>query len=115
MGGYGPDQIKRTRGGAKAPSIVGDGCNLTFLTDLVGVQSDVSGGLDTGEELVVRLHTRGSIRSVVCETTAGSVVGTLAAFLGLSRLIGCLEQGVDYVAVVEAASFSRCSVKVFRR
>ncbi|WP_024879203.1 hypothetical protein [Methylosinus sp. LW3] len=115
MGGYAPDQIKKTKGGAAPPTIVGDGCDLAFQTDLVGVQSRISGGLNKNDELVISLHVQGSIRSVVCETKAGAVVGTLAAFRGLSRLIGCLEQGVGYVAVVEAASFSRCSVKVFRR
>jgi hypothetical protein len=115
MGGYGPDQIKKRKVGAAQPAVVGDGCDLAFQTDLVGVQSSISSALNRGDELLVRLCIKGSIRSVVCETTVGAVVGTLAAFRGLSRLIGCLEQGVDYVAVVETASFSRCSVKVFRR
>lgn len=115
MGGYGPDQIKKTKRGTSPPTIVGDGCDLVFQTDLVGVQSSVSSGLNKGEALAVCIHVRGSIRSVVCETSAGSVVGTLAAFRGLSRLIGCLEQGVGFVAVVETASYSRCAVKVFRR
>lgn len=115
MGGYAPDQIKKTKGGATPPIVVGDGCDLEFQTDLVGVQSNISEGLDKGGELVISLRVHREIRSVVCETTAGAVVGTLAAFRGLSRLIGCLEQGVSYVAIIEAASFSRCSVKVFRR
>lgn len=115
MGGYAPDQIKKTKGGAAPPAVAGDGCDLAFQTDLVGVQSSISGGLNKDDELVVSLRFQGRIRSVVCETAAGAVVGTLAAFRGLSRLIGCLEQGVGYAAVVETASFSRCSVKVFRR
>ncbi len=115
MGGYAPEQIRKTRGGAAPPNVVGDGCDLTFQTDLVGVQSSISKTLLTGDELGIRLHIRGQIRSALCETSAGEVVGTLAAFRGLSRLIGCLEQGVEYVAVVETATFSRCTVKVFRR
>lgn len=115
MGGYAPDQIKKTKGGAVPPTVVGDGCDLAFQTDLVGVQSRISSALIKDDELLVRLRIKDSIKSVVCESAAGAVVGTLAAFRGLSRLIGCLEQGVAYVAVVETASFSRCSVKVFRR
>ena len=115
MGGYAPDQIKKTKGGAKSPASIGDGCDLAFQTDLVGVQSSISAELNKDDELTVCLRIQGKIRSVVCETTAGAVVGTLAAFRGVSRLIRCLEQGVAYVAFVETASFSRCSVKVFRR
>lgn len=115
MGGYAPDQIKKAKGGAAPPSIVGDGCDLSFHTDLVGVQSTLSSGLRKDDELAVGLRVHGRIKSVVCETRDGAVVGTLAAFLGLSRLIACVEQGVAYVAVIETASFSRCSVKVYRR
>lgn len=115
MGGYSPDQINKTKGGAAPPRVVGDGCDLAFQTDLVGVRSSISAGLNKDDQLVVSLHIQGQIRSVVCETAAGAAVGTLAAFRGLSRLIGCLERGVVYVAIVETASFSRCSVKVFRQ
>lgn len=115
MGGYAPDQIKKTKGGAAPPAVVGDGCDLAFQTDLVGVQSSIAAGLNKDDELVVTLRRQGEIRSAVCQTSAGDVVGTLAAFRGLSRLMGCLEQGVPYAAVVETASFSRCSVKVFRQ
>ncbi len=115
MGGYAPDQIKKSKGGAAPPTVVGDGCDLEFQTDLVGVQSTVSAGLNKGAILLVSLRAQGHIRSVVCETAGGAVVGTLAAFRGLSQLMGCLEQGVGYVALIEEASFSRCSVKVFRR
>lgn len=80
-----------------------------------GVQSGVSGDLQMGDILLVGLVVHGMTRSVVCQTSAGAVVGTLAAFRGLSRLIGCMEQGVEYVAIVEVASFSRCSVRVNRR
>lgn len=115
MGGYAPDQIKKTRGGAPPPAVIGDGCELVFQTDLVGVQSAVSSGLSKSDELAVGLRIQGRIKSVVCETKDGVVVGTLAAFLGLSRLIACVEQGVAYVAVIETASFSRCSVTVSRK
>ncbi|WP_299819167.1 hypothetical protein [uncultured Roseibium sp.] len=115
MAGYAPDQIKKIKGGIAPPTIVGDGSALAFQTDLVGVQSNISEGLNKDDELTVSILTQGKIRSAVCETADGAVVGTLAAFLGLSRLIGDLERGIGYVAVVEFASFSRCSVKVFRR
>lgn len=31
-GGYAPDQIKKTRGGATPPTVFGDGCDLRFQT-----------------------------------------------------------------------------------
>jgi hypothetical protein len=115
MGGYAPEQVKKSQGGAAPPTIVGDGCDLQFYTDLVGVRAQVSATLSVSETLSVSLRAQGAVRSAVCSTAAGEVVGTLAAFRGLSRLIGCIESSVQYVAHVEFASATRCAVRVVRR
>lgn len=115
MAGFGPNLVRRTRRGA-APSVVhGDGCDLEFSVDLVGVRSEVSAKLRTGEILLVGLRAHGVVHSAACTTQRGEVVGTLAAFVGLARLIGCLEGGAHYLAEVEVASATRCAVKVMRR
>jgi hypothetical protein len=114
MGGFAANQAKKTLGGA-APSVVGDGCDLQFHTDLVGIRAEVSVLLRPGETLYVRLLPQGSARSVICATEAGGIVGTLAAFRGLANLIACMEIGVQYVALVETASATRCSVFVIRQ
>lgn len=56
MGGNAPEQIKKTKGGAAPPTVVGDGCDLVFQTDLVGVQSSISTALNKDDELSVRLR-----------------------------------------------------------
>jgi hypothetical protein len=115
MGGYSPEQVKRSRGGAAVPTVVGDGCDLQISSDLVGVRTQVSAALTVGATLIVSLLARGPVRSVVCATDRDEIVGTLAAVRGLSKLIGCIENGVEYVADVEFASATRCAVRVFRR
>lgn len=115
MGGFGLDKSKKTSGGPIPARPLGDGCDLSFRTDLVGVRSEVSEKLMQGERLEVLLITKAATNAAVCRTAGGDVVGTLAAFRGLARLIACLESGATYVAHVEAASPSRCSVEVLRR
>jgi hypothetical protein len=115
MAGFATNQVRRSRWGAKPSLVEGDGCNLRFTTDLVGVRSEVSATLAQGDPLDVRIRQRGEIRSAVCETAAGEVVGTLAAFVGLARLLACMEGGASYLAYVHLASSTRCSVEVLRR
>lgn len=84
---------------AEKTSVANEKSALAFQTDLVGVQSSLSEGLKKDDELLVSVRIQGEIRSAVCETSDGAVVGTLAAFRGLSNLIGSLEKGAAYVAV----------------
>ncbi|WP_145723499.1 hypothetical protein [Mesorhizobium tianshanense] len=91
-----------------------DGCDVRFNVDLVGVRPDQVKGLETGEALLVQISENGKWRSLVCVTNGGGIVGTLAAFQGLARLIACVETGARYIAIVEVASATRCSVEVIR-
>lgn len=115
MAGFPANHVRRSRWGAKPSQIVSDGCALRFTTDLVGVRSDVSSRLTQGDRLEVSIRRRGDTRSAVCVTATGDVVGTLAAFVGLARLLACMESGVTYLAYVHVASATRCSVEVALR
>lgn len=115
MAGFPSNQVRRSRWGAKPSRIVGDGCDLKFTTDLVGVRSDVSSRLEFGDQLDVTIRRVGEIRSAVCVTATGEVVGTLAAFVGLARLLTCMENGAIYFASVQVTSATRCSVEVSRQ
>lgn len=114
MAGFSPRHIQRAPGGA-APTRIGDGCDLSFRLDLVGIRTEVTSRLTAGEILVVRLVQHGSARSVVCTNRTGDAAGTLAAFRGLAQLIGCIDASATYVAIVEHASATRCSVQVIRQ
>lgn len=112
MAGFSSKPVRRTRWGASPSRIVGDTCDLMFITDLVGVRTEISAALHSGEELRVSIRRRGEIRSAVCETRSGETVGALAAFIGLARLLRCIDEGVKYRAIVQFASATRCSVEV---
>lgn len=114
MAGFSPRHIQRAPGGA-APTRVGDGCDLQFRLDLVGIRTEVTSQLATGEILAVRLVEQGPARSVVCTNRTGDCAGTLAAFRGLAQLIGCINAGVIYIAIVEHSSATRCAVQVIRQ
>ncbi len=115
MAGFPSNQVRRSRWGAEPSRMVGDGCDLRFTTDLVGVRSDISSRLEFGDQLSVRINRFGEIRSAVCVTAEGEVVGTLAAFVGLARLLTCMENHAIYFARVQVASATRCSVEVSRQ
>ncbi|ABS61957.1 hypothetical protein Plav_0334 [Parvibaculum lavamentivorans DS-1] len=114
MGGYAVNKGNRNPYQPEDPQGADD-CDLSFTVDLVGVQPEITSSLSFGDELLVTLKTNGAVTSVVCADERGEVAGTLAAFRGLARLIGCLRQGESYVAVVQAASPTRCMVFVRRR
>lgn len=90
-----------------------DPCDLRFRTDLVGVRVGIE-GVEPRDTLAIELRSKGAIRSVVCVSGQGAIVGTLAAFQGLAQLIRCLAQENRYVAVVETVSLTQCTVLVHR-
>jgi hypothetical protein len=104
MAGFAPKQIRRFSPETATPD---ESKREIIRVDLVGIRTDVSSLLSESEILAVALHNAGAIRSVVCVTDRGDVVGTLAGFRGLAHLIGALNEGAQYVAIVEAASSSR--------
>lgn len=112
MAGFSSKPVRRTRWGASPSRVVGDTCDLLFITDLVGIRTEISAALHPGDELTVMVRHRGDVRSAVCETRRGETVGALAAFIGLARLLRCIDEGVRYRAIVQFASATRCSVEV---
>lgn len=91
-----------------------DPCDLEFRLDLVGVRSRTAATLRLGDVLTVEIREHGTARSVVCVASGDRPVGTLAAFRGLAQLIRCLTENKRYIAIVEAASATRCAVLVHR-
>lgn len=113
MGGYAPKGVRQAAT-SRRPVVLEDGCDLRFNVDLVGVRPEQVRDLGTGDVLLVQISESGKWRSLVCVTNGGGVVGTLAAFQGLAQLIACVKTGARYIAVVEFASATRCSVEVMR-
>jgi NADPH-dependent ferric siderophore reductase len=94
--------------------IGGDDCDLRFRTDLMGVRTAIAERVRPGDVLDVALRRDKAMRSVVCQTDAHEVVGALSAFPGLAQLIGCMEKGAKYSALVEKSSARSCTVLVWR-
>jgi NADPH-dependent ferric siderophore reductase len=92
----------------------GDRCDLRFRIDLMGVRSENARRVRPGDVLEVFLVRDGLLRAVICQSDRGERVGALSAFPGLARLIECLEEGVQYSALVEKSSAQSCSVFVSR-
>lgn len=113
MGGYAPKGVRQAAT-SRRPVVLADGCDLRFNVDLVGIRPDQVRGLEAGDSLLVQISENGKWRSLVCVANRGGIVGTLAAFQGLAQLIACVETGARYIAVVEFASATRCSVEVVR-
>jgi|WetSurMetagenome_2_1015567.scaffolds.fasta_scaffold552435_2 hypothetical protein len=111
MGGYLPNRAR--------PGILvqlwrtdNDPNDQIFQVDLVGIRSDVARLLIAGQELEVALISRGEAVSAVCQTLEGNIVGALAAFRGIAKLISNLGRGLRYQAFVVEASATRCEVRV---
>lgn len=79
---------------------------------MVGLQPAVAGILNQGDLLAVDLVPMPPAVSVVCKAPSGQIVGSLSAFLGLTKLIACMKMGVVYRAIVLSASSTRCTVIV---
>lgn len=112
MSGMKPTKPWRFSGGGRA--IEGDGCDIRFRIDLMGVRAPVAAIVRTGDTLDVAIVRDGELRAVVCQTERGERVGSISAFPGLARLIDCMEAGVRYSASVERSSERSCSVLVMR-
>jgi hypothetical protein len=113
MGGYSSSKTRKVAVSELSTTHAQGGCDLQFRVDLVGIRSEISTILVSNDILEVILLSQDQARSVVCRKGT-AVVGTLAAFRGLAKLIACLEQGHEFVAYVEAASSTRCTVLVQR-
>ncbi len=92
----------------------GDGCDLHLTVDWIGVRREAADRVRAGDDLGVDLVHEGGAVGAVCRNDEGAVVGALAAFPGLTRLLDCLAREVSFVAHVEEVSSTRCVVTVSR-
>jgi hypothetical protein len=92
----------------------GSDCDLSFETDLAGVNSAVAGGLGVGDILSVALVEQHGFPTVVCRTSSGQIVGSLANVEDLAQLISCMQQGHSYTATIRDVGATHCTVYVER-
>jgi hypothetical protein len=91
-----------------------DECDLAFAVDLSATRSALRQTVE-GAALDVELVAEGDLEAVVCKRQGtGDVVGSLAAFEGLSQLIDCIRRRNRYVADVIRITGSNCAVRVRR-
>lgn len=109
MGGFPTTKGHRER--RAWPGDGAQGCDIALSTELVGVRRSAVAGVVAGDVLGIGLTPEGA---AVCARADGEVVGALAAFENLARLLDCLADGVDFVARVEEVSPTRCRVAVAR-
>ena len=91
-----------------------DQCDLTFETDLAAVNSTAADKLSVGDELSVVLVDQQGFPTVVCRTSSGELVGSLANVEDLALLIGCIQGGNHYNAIVRDVGSTYCTVFVER-
>lgn len=89
-------------------------CDLNFRVNLVGVKGQAAATLVAGAELSIRPERVGQYVALLCVTSGGDIVGTLAAFVGLAKLVECMQSGIRYQAIVVSVSATSCSVDVKR-
>jgi hypothetical protein len=91
-----------------------DDCDLTFEVDLVSLRPAFR-YVARGDVLDVGLVEEQNLEAVVCtRPVERDVVGSLAAFEGLTKLMDCIRRGNGYVADAIAVSRTSCRVKVRR-
>ena len=91
---------------------VPDECQLSFETDLTGVDPEVLANLEVGDELTVVLHKEGRYLSAVCRNGAGRIAGSLANVEDLATLVSCLQRQFRYIAHVRSVGERFCTVLV---
>lgn len=92
-----------------------DSCDLQIDADLEGIRPDGIKGLNVGDELQVVIMPEAHFKSIVCVRSEGQIVGALSAFTSLTRLMRCLEKGVDYQVLVTEVGKASCHVRGERR
>jgi hypothetical protein len=98
MAGPPPPDRARALAEQRRARNVDDPCDITLRVDLVGVRVEALPSLRLDMMLAVELRTEAPYSALVCCVPGvGNVVGTLAAFPGLSSLISCIQQGNDFV------------------
>ena len=99
---------------AKSGKQVTDECDLAFEVDLVSLRS-AARSVARGDVFDVRLVEEENLEAVVCSRPVErDVVGSLAAFEGLTKLIDCMRRGNRYAADALSVSRTSCKVRVRR-
>jgi hypothetical protein len=105
-----PADPPKAKGGGEAL----DDCDLAFEVNLVSLRP-ASRYVARGDVLDVGLVEDNNLEAVVCtRPVERDVVGSLAAFEGLTKLMDCIRRGNGYVANAIAVSRTSCRVKVRR-
>ncbi|MGY3582880.1 hypothetical protein ACVIGB_008055 [Bradyrhizobium sp. USDA 4341] len=101
-----PAKSKRSQGN--------DECDLIFEVDLSATRPTLRRVVE-GVALDVDLIAENNLETVVCKRQGtGEVVGSLAAFEGLTKLIDCMRRRNRYFASVIRITGSNCAVRVRR-
>jgi len=112
VSGPSPEARKRALAARRQPGAPGNECDLSFTVDLAGVRPDALRTLAVGSTLKVETRTHGPHATLTCVSDAGEVVGSLAAFPGIAKLLACIQVGHRYRASVVDVAPTRCVVTV---
>jgi len=88
-----------------------DCSTLTLTTHLNSPKPAALETLKKGNKLAIELQTHGGKPIVVAKTAQGQVAGSITG-AGLAQLIGCLQQGFPFHAVVISIAGGGCEVSV---
>jgi len=99
-------------GGGSSGGVLPEECQISFETDLSGVDPEVLANVEEGDELTVVLHREGRYLSAICRNGAGHIAGSLANVEDLAGLIACLQRNHRYVAHVRDVGERYCTVLV---
>jgi hypothetical protein len=89
----------------------GEPCDIRIDHDLEGINKSALITTMVGQMLGLAVEVNGPFKAVVCLTDKGAIVGALAGFRGIGRLVQCLERGVSYQVTVTEIEVGRCHVK----
>lgn len=115
MAGPPPSERARMLAEQRRARNVDDPCDIVLRVDLMSVHFDSLTSIRINTVLDVKVRTEGSYSALVCVAPeTGKIIGTLAAFPGLGALLRCVQDGVNFKALVVLLSSARCAVVVSR-
>ena len=97
-----------TGGGAGSPT--SGGCADIFVeTTLASPNPEIIGKLKANEQLTLQLQgERGPLLAV---TKEGEIAGSIASS-SLARIIRCISEGYNFIAIVKLVSGGRCDIEI---
>lgn len=106
----GASSIGSSAGGGAGGGGTGSDCPSSFKTALIG---PVPGGCAVGDVLQVTFQPNPSPGRIICiHPGTGATVGAIGGIPGLSKVIECLQAGVQYEAHVDRIIGGRVDVTV---